>query len=146
MGYNSVPLRPPCSNRHINCVATGDGQDAGRPLYVLVRSLDPRDISDYWVNINKATLEAETVFHYFQGRAMEAEEDEDLLDVLPNEKLYMLELPATISHTAFMQLVKYPTEQTNHFDCMSKAAKFMCTYGQLLKVYNFLDYCDVPEL
>lgn len=146
MKYYSTPLKPPCSNKLAEHIAVNDIQDAGRPLYVLVRSLDPRNIADYWVNINKTILEAETVFHYFQERAMEAEEDEDLLEILPNEKLYMLELPATISHAVFMQLVKYPTEQTNHFDCMSKAARFMCTYGQLLKVYNFLDYCDVPEL
>lgn len=144
MKHNSIPLKPPCCNNTKTIDSCTD--DTGKYLYVLIRSLNPNDLIDYWIDIDKTRLETETIPNYFERRRMEAEEDSDLLVVLPTERLYMLKLPSTMSKLVLMRLLKYRTEQTQHFDCGSQEAKIICIYGQLVKTYNFLDYCNIPEL
>lgn len=146
MGYNSVPLKPPCTNITDNTASKSTREElSGRPLYILVRDTNPDEIIDYWVNTDRVRLSVHTVFNYFNMRKLEAEEDPDLIDALPKLKLYLLELPATITKFAFDRISKNSVGQTQHFDCDTTVAQFICKYGRVIKTCNFLDYCSMPE-
>ena len=127
-------LRPPCVN------------NTSEKIYVLVSSLAAQDIIDYFIGKNKSEVES-TVFRYFEGRKMDAEEDSDVLEILPSTNMYMLELTDTTPKEVQNILLRHENiDQTMHYDISGANEEYyIFKYGKLLEKYNYLDYFDIPD-
>ena len=77
-----IALKPPCTNPlHIK----------SKPAFAIMTPPDRRNIMSWFMGLDAKQVEAEYAFRYFQTRQMEAEEDRQLLDIIPDFTLYIYE-------------------------------------------------------
>lgn len=133
-------IKPPCCN-------TITHKTPDKPAFAIMTPDKCGHIDAWFIGTDSGDVERSYAFRYFEARKMEAEEDSDLLEVLPGLNLYTYEFASNTPNNVKVLFDKFSTSHMKEatsmgeMTCLNTAVK---RYAKLVSACNYLEYCDMP--